>query len=342
MKIHRAGRLFAFALAALAAAIPLQGQEVKLRVVSADSVLAMFSGRGFLRGTIFVEGTLVTLNGAALTLSEDPVDTSAAVSGFLAHGRTDKAGTFAFNLVPEGQYYLEIGYPGYFPHTESVWIGSQELTDIEIEMVPDYSHPGLHKTGSIQFEVSDRSTGEPVSSATIDFRDARVSVNTGPSGVRYVHLLKPKKYHYRVSASGYRDSADDSVAVIAGSSVSVVIRLRELATSAEDLLCTEDHRKPYPVSMVDPAKFCSLSGTLLDAEDGAFIPFEPVYLAPYGLVAETDSTGTFTFQGLRPSVYCATARIPGYHRVTQHGIKLTAGKTARIRISLRRTPVVED
>ena len=337
LKIPFPIRVCRIVLALLVPLTILRSQEVKLKVRSVDSVLSVFSDRGFLKGTIYVEGTLVPLKGASLTLSEEPVDSSNVASGFIARGHTDNAGTFGFNLVPEGQYYLESAFPGYFPHTESVWIGSQELTDIEVEMVPDYSHPSLHRTGSIEFEISDRSTGEAVTAATIDLKDLRVLVNTGQSGVRYIHLLKPKTYHFRVSADGYQESVEDSIGVVAGTCRSVRIRLRELGTSLDDLLCREDHRKPYPVSMVDPSSFCSLTGELVDSEDGRLILFEPVYLAPYGLVAETDSTGLFTFQGLRPGVYCATARVPGYARATRHGIELTAGKTTRVHLSLRRT-----
>jgi hypothetical protein len=88
--------------------------------------------------------------------------------------------------------------------------------------------------------------------------------------------------------------------------------------------------------MIDPASFCTMTGSLIDTFDGQHIAFEQVYLAPYGTVVETDSTGTFTFVGLRPGVYCATVRVPGFHRTTEHEIELAPGKTLRVNLFLRR------
>ncbi len=342
MRTNRTISALGLALAVLVQPAVVQSQELKLRVLSADSALSRFSQRGFLKGTVYVEGTIVPLKGVALTLSEDPVDSSAQTTEIVIHGRSDQTGSFAFDLAPEGQYYLEARFPGYFPYSESVWIVNQELTDVVIELVPDYSHPSFHKTGSIQFEIFDRGTGETIEASTINFISLHELINTGSSGTRFVHLLRPGRYHFTVTADNYRESAEDSVLVAAGNCIAVPVGLRDRVLSLEDLLCSEDHRKPYPVSMIDPAKLCTITGRLVDPEDGQGIPFEQIYLAPYGIVAETDSTGEFTIHGLRPGVYCATARVPGYYRTTEHGIELVAGKTKRIRLPLRREPGMED
>jgi hypothetical protein len=329
-------------LALLVSLSIVESQELKLRVASPDSVLSRFNQCGFAAGTVVVEGTYVPLQGASVTLSDQPVDSTSDSSGLIITHLTDTSGAFSFNLIDEGQYYLQVEYPGYFPHTESVWIGSQDLVAVHVEMIPDYSQPSAHRTGSMQFEISDRFTGEPIDNAVIDLKELNELVEADLSGIRYLHLLKPGRYHFSVTADGYRGSAEDSALVAAGSCTPVSVELRRSDVTLADRFCPEDHRKPYPVSMIDPVSFCTLTGSLIDADDGKPIPFEQVYLAPYDMVTDTDSTGTFTFLGLRPGVYCVTARITGYHRTTEHGVALAYGKTTHVRLLLRRLPNTGD
>ncbi len=333
------GKLVLFSLLSLSMT---EGQETKLKVISPDSVLSQVSQRGFVEGTVFVEGTAVKVQDCSVTLSDQPADSAADSSGFSVTGSTDSTGSFSFNLISQGQYFLQVERRGYFPHTESIWVGSQELTTVYVELVPDYSRPSFHYSGSVQFEISDRYTGEPVDDAVINIEELHELVETGLSGIRYVHLLMPGRYHYSVTADGYKDQAGDSVLVVAGATTPVSITLRGLDVTLADLFCPENHHKPYPVSMIDPASFCTLTGGLTDADDWQPMPFEQVYLAPYGLFTVTDSAGRFAFSGLRPGAYCLTARVPGYRRTTEHRIRLSAGSAIRVRLYLRRLPSAEE
>ncbi len=316
-------------------------QPTKLRMASPDSVLSRFIDRGFLKGTVSVEQSDVPIAGGAVTLSDQPVDSTIDSTEFIVRNQTDSTGFFSFDLIPEGQYYLEVNYPGYFSYTESVWIDGQRLSTLDIQLVPDYSHPSLHKSGSVQFEITDKSTGEPIDGASIHFVELQKYVETDPSGIRYVHLLAPGSYHFSISSDGYRDRTGDSVVVAAGACTTYTGELRELVVSRGDLLCREEHHRAYPVTMIDPNSFCTLTGGVINLDAREYVPYEHVFLAPFGIVADTDSTGTFTFRGLRSGFYCATVRIPGFYRTTEHEIYLPPGRAVRVNIFIRELPYAD-
>jgi hypothetical protein len=180
-----------------------------------------------------------------------------------------------------------------------------------------------------------------IDDATIYFKEPRKYAGTNSSGTSFVHLLSPGRYHLEIAADGYSRQVQ-TVAVAAGACTLVAVELRGRNVSLDDLLCREEHRKPYPVSPADPASFCTISGKVVDADAESYVAEEQVYLAPYGIVANTDSTGTFVFRGLRPGTYCVTAAIPGYGRVTDHGISLTAGRSVTINLFLHQRPSALD
>lgn len=317
-------------------------QMTELRVPSSDSVLSRFAHCGFLAGTVFVEGTIVPLPGATVTLSEQPLDVDADSGGFLERSRADNKGTFSCNLVPEGLYYLEADYPGYFPYSESVWINHWECSTVVMELVPDYSHSSMHTTGSVQFEVTDESTGEVIDGANIHLKESHEIIDTDTWGTRFVHHFRPWRYHFFVTADGFHHSAEDSVNVVAGTCTFLAVHLREVNVSRSDRSCHENHHKPYPVSTIDPASFGKIVGIVVDEATDAPLGDAYVYLAPYDMDTISDSTGTFTFRGLRPGIYCATARVPGFYRTTEHEIQLLPGRTVKVDIELREAPVSEE
>jgi hypothetical protein len=241
-----------FALLIPLASIP--AQIIELRVASLDSILSLFTHRGFLTGIVFVEGTIVPLSGAMVILSGQPFESTTDLAGAIARHRADSNGTFSFDFIPEGQYYLEADYPGYFSYTESVWIESQKRLSVDIELIPDYSHSSSYKTGSVQFEISNESTGELIGGPSIRLTELGEIIDTDVRGARYVHLLTPRHYHFYVTADGFNGSANDSVNVLAGACTFLDVKLREIVVSRSDRSCHENHHRPYPVSMIDPGK----------------------------------------------------------------------------------------
>ncbi len=313
----------------------LQAQPVKLNVTTPDSVLSRFIDRGFLQGRVCVEGTTIPLGSAVVTLSDQPVDTPVDAGTWIMRSTTDTSGWYQFGLVPEGRYDLEVECAGYFPYSRSVWIEGQEQLKANIELVPDYSHSSIHTTGSLVILTTDRSTGEPIEGARVFFQEGSY-VETDASGAGYVHHLQPRWYDLYVTAEGYRDRSEDSVNIKAGSSLSYEAELQETTISRDDLLCRQHHHLPYPVTMIDPSRYCSLTGSVVDVDAMEYVPFVQVFLAPFGVTTETDSAGTFLFRGLRPGTYCVTVRVPGFDRTTVHEIDLAAGKRRNIRVAVSR------
>jgi len=310
----------------------------KLKVASPDSILSLFKHSGFLTGHVFVEGTTVPLSGAMVILTEQTFDSTAVSSGIVVRHRADSNGAFSFDFLPEGQYYLESDCPAYFSYTDSVWIESQKPLIVAIELVPDYSYSSFHKTGSVQFEVTDESTGELIDGASIYLRELNGTIDTDLQGVRFLHFLKPMCYHFYVIANGFNASPDDSANVVAGASSFHEVKLREIIYFRNDLSCHENHHRPYPVSMIDPTSFGAITGKVIDDNVDEPICDAYVYLAPYGIETTSDSTGTFTFRGLRPGVYCATARVPGFYRTTKHEIQVMPSRTIEVNLLLYELP----
>lgn len=310
-------------------------QLPKLSIATADSILSRFSRHGFLNGKVTIEGTNFPLDGAALTLTDQNTVAPPFPVEHTAFTRSDSSGSFSFTYIPEGQYTLKATYPAYLTYADDVFLRAGILSCREFGLTPDYSRPEMHLTGSLGLEVSDSVTGEAVSTPKIHVLEMGKVFVADVEGFWLMHHLIPQKYHFLVSAWGYGDRTLDSATVIAGHSIVHTVRLLDEAVTHEDLRCRNAHRVPYPVSSIDPATFGTITGTVSVRAANELLADASVFLAPYSDCTTTDSTGTYTFHGLRPGTYCLTVRVPDLERATEHGILVAPGRTVGVNVELR-------
>jgi hypothetical protein len=310
----------------------LPGQDIKLRVTTPDSVLSLMSHRGSVMGIVAIEGIETPVAGAKVRLARQIPSAGNRPGSDTLSTYTDSTGSFSFGLIPESPYFLGILVPGYYSYIDSILVLGGEQLNLEIALAPDYSHPELLQTGGIEFEISDKGTGELIGNARIRLLETDRQYNADENGSFFLHNLIPAKHHFVTSADGYSDGIPEPVSVIRGQMTLCSVQLADSFLTDADLSCREEHRKQYPFNWISPDSFGTIVSNVYFLPSNEPVSDESVYLAPYGNHGTTDSSGSFTFKGLRPGVYCLTVRVPDYDRKTVHGIRVAAGKKVKINV----------
>jgi len=145
-----------------------------------------------------------TVNGTVTnSLTGEPVaGATVTANGYSAI--TDSSGAYVIPDVPIGTYTVTASAEKYVNQSKTATVTADTTTTLDFALVP--------LNGTLSGVVTDSSTGNPISGATVTANG--VSVSTGADG-SYSIELAPGTYMVTVSAAGY-ESSSETVTVLAG------------------------------------------------------------------------------------------------------------------------------
>jgi hypothetical protein len=167
-------------------------------------------------------------------------------------------------------------------------------------------------TGTLEGTVTDASTSNPISGATVTIVGG-ASTTSNASGFYQFTNVTPGTYDVTASASGYDPSTANGVSVTAGN------------TTTQDFALTASG----PTTG-------TLQGTVRDASTTNPISGATVTIAGGGSTT-TDGSGFYQFTNVAQGTYDVTASAAGYNSSTSNGVTVTAGNTTTQNFAL--TPV---
>jgi len=168
---------------------------------------------------------------------------------------------------------------------------------------------GVTTTGTISGTVTDASTGNPISGASVSTNPTTLLVTTDAQGRFSISNVTPGSYTVSASASGY----------IAGSA-SVTVTGGQTATANLAL-------QPEPTTG-------TISGHVTEEGTGTPIAGASVSTQPATTTATSDSQGDYTISDVTPGSYTVTASASGYMDDSTN-VTVTAGQTSTADLALQ-------
>jgi len=137
---------------------------------------------------------------------------------------TDANGTYTINNVPLGTHTVTASAAKYVEQSKTVTVAAGTTTHLDFELTL--------LNGTISGVVTDSSTGNPISGATVTVNS--MSATTNSSGVYTISDIQAGTYTVTASAEGYESSVKTNITVVAGETTSVDFELTS-AVSAQPL-----------------------------------------------------------------------------------------------------------
>ena len=128
---------------------------------------------------------------------------------------TNSSGAYVIPDVPLGNYTVTASAAKYVNQSKTATVTAGTTTTLDFELTP--------LNGTISGIVTDSSTGDPISEATVTANG--MSATTNSSGAYTISDVPAGNYTVTVSANGYEDSSQTSVTVVAGETTTVNFEL---------------------------------------------------------------------------------------------------------------------
>ena len=223
--------------------------------------------------------------------------------------KTDENGEYAFQALPEGDYYIMAAAKEYLPE---FWEEQDSLKNATKVTVEDGVETGaidftLQKGASIAGSVIDSETATPIPYATITLKKLEkplhIVVNSDADGLYNISGLPAGSYVVSAVARGYYKEWYEEAADFATADT-LVVEESEQVESVNFTLLKQDQTG------------AGIAGTVIDSEtelpiDGATIAVIPLTFA-HPKRAVTGENGTYEMLGLQPGDYLVVAYAPGY------------------------------
>jgi len=165
-----------------------------------DFTLQLIVGR--IDGTVTDASTGDSIEGADVT-----------VNGYNA--TTDVDGHYNITDVPAGTYTVTVSAAKHINQSKTATVTTGTTTTLDFELTP--------LNGTISGIVTDSSTGDPISEATVTANG--MSATTNSSGHYAISDVPAGTYTVTVSANGYEDSSQTNITVVAGETTTVDFEL---------------------------------------------------------------------------------------------------------------------
>ena len=171
---------------------------------------------------------------------------------------------------------------------------------------------GVTTTGTISGTVTDASTGNPISGASVSTNPATLLVTTDAQGRFSISDVTPASYTVSASASGYL-TGNASVTVTGGQTATANLALQPAPTTG------------------------TISGTVTDASTSKPIAGASVSTQPAMTTATSDAQGNYAISDVDEGSYTVTASASGYMDNSTN-VTVTAGQTTTCNLELEPEP----
>ncbi|MBD3420180.1 MAG: TonB-dependent receptor plug domain-containing protein [Chitinivibrionales bacterium] len=243
---------------------------------------------------------------------------------------TDSSGAYGFPSVTAGTFSL-IAKKLWFDAFSATDVSIQEGkgTQFDFKMQPrfgedtDYEEPVYIPRGAISGAVFDVKTRRPLAAANVYLENTDYFDFTGPSGVFVIRDVPQGIYKLAIALTGYEDTRISNVEIIPDTLIHMRIPLSTTGGNAS-------------LGEIASMKFGTIAGTIVDEDNGRFLPGANVMLEGTGFSAITDETGAFTFDSLVDGNYTLVALLKGYDAIARTGLELDRGDTLDLRVDLQK------
>src|SRR6202043_1868566 len=214
---------------------------------------------------------------------------------------TGGGGSYTFSSVPPGTYSMTFSAAGY---------ASQTVNNVTVTSGTTTTEPpvALSMPGTITGTVTDSSTSNPISGATVSCTCSGTDQTTGGGGSYTFSSVPPGTYSMTFSASGYASQTVNNVTVTSGTTTTVP-----------------------PVALSMPG---TITGTVTDSSTSNPISGATVSCTCSGTNQTTDGTGSYTFSSVAPGAYSMTFSASGHVSKTVNGVIVTSGTTTTQPVAL--------
>lgn len=167
------------------------------------------------------------------------------------------------------------------------------------------------ENNTIQGVVTDKETGEPLSSVTIGIAPTEKRVQTAGDGSYILKNLKTGTYIFWAYKDGY-EYIEEEVVLMAG--------------------------KPMQLDIAMEQQPCTIQGVVTDKETGESIPDVTILLQGLDLQAITEQDGSYKLKGLYAGTYIITVKKNGYNEYVSEEMHLDVAQITTLDIALKGEP----
>jgi hypothetical protein len=146
----------------------------------------------------------------------DPISGANVTADTVASDLTKEDGSYWITDLEHGNYTVTASAAGYQTSSETITVLPGESTSLDFELT-------LLLNGTISGIVTDSSTGDPISEATVTANG--MSTTTNSSGHYAISDVPAGTYTVTASANGYEDSSQTNITVVAGETTTVDFEL---------------------------------------------------------------------------------------------------------------------
>ena len=231
-------------------------------------------------------------------------------------------GAYRFDDVEPGTYTVTAHTVGYEPAEAEVEVVGGDTVTIDLALTPEADGPDPEpEDGEIVGTVTDAGSGQPINGATVMLMDDAYDVETtttAADGTYTYEDVEPGQYVLAAEADGFEQSANTSVTVADGETV-----------TADFALTPEGGSEPEDGTV---------TGTVTDEATGD--PIDGAEVDKDGRTTTTGPQGDYTFDDVEPGTYTVTADADGYEPASRTA-EIVDGDIVTVDLALAAEPEPE-